>query len=169
MRNCVTGCTIISKKELISKCMPIPEDKPMMHDWWIALMIAQNGKLSFLDEPTIKYRQHGDNQLGIYGMKKYIKDFDEYREKYINLKLEQFKIYLNNEEKFEKKELVELSKKALKYLEDIKNKKYINFKNYKKFFDLYNMEYLSMRLKTFMMLNMPILGRVLYRITLTKK
>ena len=164
LRNCVTGCTIISKKELIKKYIPIPNKEPMVHDWWMALMIAQDGKLAFLDEPTIKYRQHGKNQLGIFGMKNYIQKFDEYREKYINLKIDQFKIYLENKEMFTNKKLVELSQKAVIYLNNIKTKKYINIKNYKTFFELYNMEYPIMRLKTFVMLNLPILGRVVYKI-----
>ena len=164
LRNCVTGCTILSKRTLIQKYIPIPENKIMVHDWWMALIISQTGKLVFLDEPTIKYRQHGNNQLGIYGMKNYIQDFDEYRQKYINLKLEQFNLYIENQEQFEKKELIELSKEAIKYLNDIKNKKYYNFKNYKTFFKLYNMEYLSMRLKTFAMLNIPIIGRLLFNL-----
>ena len=164
LRNCVTGCTILSKKALIPKYIPIPENKIMVHDWWMALIISQTGKLVFLDEPTIKYRQHGNNQLGIYGMKNYIQDFDEYRKKYINLKLEQFNLYIENQEQFEKKELIELSREAIKYLNDIKNKKYFNFNNYKIFFKLYNMEYLSMRLKTFAMLNIPIIGRLLFNL-----
>ncbi len=164
LRNCVTGCTIISKKELIQKYIPIPQEYPMVHDWWIALIISQQGKLSFLDEPTIKYRQHGDNQLGIYGMKNYIQDFDEYREKYINLKIAQFKIYIENEQAFEKKELIDLSKKAIQYFENIRNKKYINIRNLKTFFKLYNMEYLEMRIKTFLMMNTPIIGRIMFNI-----
>ena len=164
LRNCVTGCTIISKKELIQKYIPIPQEYPMVHDWWIALIISQQGKLSFLDEPTIKYRQHGDNQLGIYGMKNYIQDFDEYREKYINLKIAQFKIYIENEQAFEKKELIDLSKKAIQYFENIRNKKYINIRNLKTFFKLYNMEYLEMRIKTFLMINTPIIGRIMFNI-----
>ena len=164
LRNCVTGCTIISKNELIQKYIPIPQEYPMVHDWWIALIISQQGKLSFLDEPTIKYRQHGDNQLGIYGMKNYIQDFDEYREKYINLKIAQFKIYIENEQAFEKKELIDLSKKAIQYFENIRNKKYINIRNLKTFFKLYNMEYLEMRIKTFLMMNTPIIGRIMFNI-----
>ena len=163
LRNCVTGCTIFSKREFIEKYIPIPHEMPMVHDWWMALII-QTGKLVFLDEPTIKYRQHGKNQLGIYGMKNYIQDFDEYRQKYIDLKLAQFNIYIENEKFFTKRELVELSKDAIKYLNDIKNKKYFNFKNYKTFFELYNMEYLSMRLKTFLMLNLPIFGRLMFNL-----
>lgn len=164
LRNCVTGCTILSKKELINKYIPIPTKKPMVHDWWMALIISQIGKITFLDEPTIKYRQHGNNQLGIYGMKNYIQDFDEYREKYIQLKLDQFNLYVANEQFFKNKELIMLSKKAIKYLEDIRTKKYFNLKNIKTFFELYNMEFFSMRLKTYLMLNLPIWGRLLFNL-----
>lgn len=164
LRNCVTGCTILSKKELINEYIPIPTKEPMVHDWWMALIISQIGKITFLDEPTIKYRQHGNNQLGIYGMKNYIQDFDEYREKYIKLKLDQFNLYVENEQFFKNKELITLSKKAIKYLEDIRSKRYFNFKNTRTFFELYNMEFLSMRLKTYLMLNLPIVGRVLFNL-----
>ncbi len=164
LRNCVTGCTILSKKELINKYIPIPTKKPMVHDWWMALIISQIGKITFLDEPTIKYRQHGNNQLGIYGMKNYIQDFDEYREKYIQLKLDQFNLYVENEQFFKNKELITLSKNAIKYLEDIRVKRYFNFKNTRTFFELYNMEFFSMRLKTYLMLNLPIWGRLLFNL-----
>ena len=164
LRNCVTGCTILSKKELINEYIPIPTKEPMVHDWWMALIISQIGKITFLDEPTIKYRQHGNNQLGIYGMKNYIQDFDEYREKYIQLKLDQFNLYVENEQFFKNKELITLSKNAIKYLEDIRVKRYFNFKNTKTFFELYNMEFFSMRLKTYLMLNLPIVGRGLFNL-----
>ena len=164
LRNCVTGCTILSKKELINEYIPIPIKEPMVHDWWMALIISQIGKITFLDEPTIKYRQHGNNQLGIYGMKNYIQDFDEYREKYIQLKLDQFNLYVENEQFFKNKELITLSKNAIKYLEDIRVKRYFNFKNTKTFFELYNMEFFSMRLKTYLMLNLPIVGRGLFNL-----
>ncbi len=164
LRNCVTGCTILSKKELINEYIPIPTKEPMVHDWWMALIISQIGKITFLDEPTIKYRQHGNNQLGIYGMKNYIQDFDEYREKYIQLKLDQFNLYVENEQFFKNKELITLSKNAIKYLEDIRVKRYFNFKNTRTFFELYNMEFFSMRLKTYLMLNLPIVGRGLFNL-----
>ncbi|MCH3910261.1 MAG: glycosyltransferase family 2 protein [Limosilactobacillus oris] len=35
-----------------------------MHDWWLALITAAFGKVSYINEPTILYRQHGDNQVG---------------------------------------------------------------------------------------------------------
>ena len=159
----VTGCTIITKKDLINKYVPIPEKEPMVHDWWMALMIGQDGKISYLDEPTIKYRQHGNNQIGIYGMKNEINTAEEYRERYIKLKLDQFNIYIENEDKFTNKEIPNLAQKGIDYMTDIRTKKIINFKNYKTFFDLYNMEYPMMRLKTFVMLNLPIIAKITYK------
>lgn len=165
LHNCaVTGCTIITKKELIHKYVPIPEKEPMVHDWWMALMIGQDGKISFLDESTIKYRQHGNNQIGIYGMKNEIKTAEEYRNRYIQLKLDQFNVYIENEDKFTNKEIPNLAKRGTVYMTDIKQKKVINFKNYKTFFDLYNMENGMMRLKTFVMLNLPIVAKFTYKI-----
>lgn len=35
-----------------------------MHDWWIGLIIAKYGKVTYLDEPTSLYRQHANNQVG---------------------------------------------------------------------------------------------------------
>ena len=43
--NCVTGCTVLSKKEFIEKILPIPtESKYLIHDHWIGLVVALNGK-----------------------------------------------------------------------------------------------------------------------------
>ena len=35
-----------------------------MHDWFLALTAAACGKIFFLDEATIDYRQHGGNVVG---------------------------------------------------------------------------------------------------------
>lgn len=164
LHNCaVTGCTIITKKELINKYIPLPEKEPMVHDWWMALMIGQDGKISFLDEPTIKYRQHGNNQIGIYGMKNEINTAEEYRKRYIQLKLDQFNVYVENEDKFTNKEIPNLAKRGIEYMTEIRTKKVINFKKYKTFFDLYNMENPKLRLKTFVMLNLPLLAKITYK------
>ena len=35
-----------------------------MHDWWLALIASVCGKLGYLPEATIAYRQHGSNSVG---------------------------------------------------------------------------------------------------------
>ena len=34
------------------------------HDWWMALIAAAFGKIVFLPEATMDYRQHGRNEVG---------------------------------------------------------------------------------------------------------
>lgn len=65
MRNVVTGCTMMMNRELVKiSTSNIPENGIMMHDWLIAIIAAAFGKIGFVDEATIDYRQHGNNSLG---------------------------------------------------------------------------------------------------------
>lgn len=63
-QNNVTGCTVMINRALIKLVRNAPADKMLMHDWWLALAAAAFGHIGFVDKPTIKYRQHGNNQLG---------------------------------------------------------------------------------------------------------
>ena len=47
--NCVTGCTIMGKKQMLNKILPIPTNsKHLFHDHWISLVTSINGKISYL-------------------------------------------------------------------------------------------------------------------------
>lgn len=71
LQNSVTGCTMMINRALRDKMLRITNiDNTIMHDWWAALVAAQFGKTAFIDEPTILYRQHGDNSLGALGINK---------------------------------------------------------------------------------------------------
>lgn len=71
LQNSVTGCTMMINRRLRDKMLEITNiDNTIMHDWWAALIAAQFGKTAFIDEPTILYRQHGDNSLGALGVNK---------------------------------------------------------------------------------------------------
>ena len=66
IQNTITGCTIMINRKLAEKCLPIP-DGAIMHDWWIGLVASQFGKIGYLNESTIKYRQHKSNTIGAKG------------------------------------------------------------------------------------------------------
>lgn len=71
LQNSVTGCTMMVNRALRDMMLHITDiDSTIMHDWWAALVAAQFGKTAFIDEPTILYRQHGDNSLGALGINK---------------------------------------------------------------------------------------------------
>ncbi len=63
INNPVVGCTIIMNRAAKSISIPIP-DQAVMHDWWIALKVAQNGAIGWIEESTILYRQHSNNTIG---------------------------------------------------------------------------------------------------------
>jgi glycosyltransferase involved in cell wall biosynthesis len=63
VQNVVTGCTAILNRALVLKAAPIPA-AVIMHDWWISLTAATFGRISHLNEPTVRYRQHHSNDIG---------------------------------------------------------------------------------------------------------
>lgn len=63
IQNTVTGCTVMVNRALAKKCLTIPNGA-IMHDWWLGLVASQFGKIGFVMEPTMKYRQHSSNFIG---------------------------------------------------------------------------------------------------------
>ena len=63
VQNFVTGCTMMINKPLRDLIIPIPT-QAIMHDWWIALIAASFGKIAYISEPTVLYRQHQQNTVG---------------------------------------------------------------------------------------------------------
>lgn len=65
IQNVVTGCTMMVNRACIDKANAFCDSKPIiMHDWWLALVAAHFGKIAYIDEALILYRQHGDNTVG---------------------------------------------------------------------------------------------------------
>lgn len=73
INNYITGCTVGINKALLNIATPVPQ-QAFMHDWWCALCAAQTGKIGFVNEATILYRQHGRNTIGSAGMKGKLKE-----------------------------------------------------------------------------------------------
>ncbi len=63
MQNSVTGCTVLMNQKLAEIAKPIPQEA-FMHDWWIALVAKAFGKVDFLQQATVRYRQHMANEIG---------------------------------------------------------------------------------------------------------
>ena len=60
----VTGSTMAFRSAFKNLVLEIPTSLALIHDGWIALMIASVAGVSFIDEPLIKYRQHARQQIG---------------------------------------------------------------------------------------------------------
>ena len=63
LKNSYMGCCMAFRAELKCIALPIPAKVPM-HDQYIGLLAEKHGKVAFLDEPLIYYRQHGNNVTG---------------------------------------------------------------------------------------------------------
>ncbi len=162
--NCVTGCTILAKKETIDWILPLPTvSKHLIHDHWIGIMVAINGKLAYMPEKYIKYRQHGNNQIGTKKISHGFTKFEQLREWFLNVKIGVFGTYVENNDRFPK-ELQEKNKKALKYYLMLMKKKKINFRDWTTFHRLYNTEKFVYYVENFMIMNMPLLTKQAFNI-----
>jgi len=65
IKNPITGCTLMARSSIINKALPFP--KPIgMHDRWLALVAAAGKGIAYINQPTVLYRQHGENQRGTF-------------------------------------------------------------------------------------------------------
>ncbi len=75
MENKLIGCTVMVnsslRKVLQSRRLPM---HARYHDWWIALIASSFGKIGYVNESTLLYRQHGGNVVGGSGFISYLKN-----------------------------------------------------------------------------------------------
>jgi rhamnosyltransferase len=62
-RNEVTGCAMACNRALLEIALPI-SNQAVMHDWWLALCAGYIGRLAFIPDKLVKYRQHSANTIG---------------------------------------------------------------------------------------------------------
>lgn len=164
--NCVTGCTILAKKETINYILPIPtESKYCIHDHWMGIMVAINGTLAYMPEKYIKYRQHGGNVVGTEKISHKFEHLEQVRNLFLQVKIGVFRTYQKNKERFPKN-IQELNAKAYKYFNNLEKKKNFNFKGWGIFHQLYKTEKLMYYIENFIIMNMPFIGKGLFKIRL---
>lgn len=67
-QNVVTGCATLFNRRLLEIAHPIPKSA-VIHDHWIALCAVYFGQIEYIDQPLVKYRQHGNNSIGATSVK----------------------------------------------------------------------------------------------------
>lgn len=73
MENKLIGCTVMINQAVrrILQSSPLPK-RAKFHDCWLGLIAASTGKIGFIKEPTLLYRQHGSNVVGNRGFLSYV-------------------------------------------------------------------------------------------------
>lgn len=59
-----SGASILLNKSASKILMEYRPKKAVMHDAWVYMLVSAFGEWSYLDFPSIKYRQHGGNVFG---------------------------------------------------------------------------------------------------------
>lgn len=79
LQNYIVGCTCCINNTLaeLAKISQDEVKKIAMHDWWFALYAKFFGEIIYVEQPTIKYRQHDNNTLGANNnsLRRYLKLF----------------------------------------------------------------------------------------------
>lgn len=162
--NCVTGCTILAKKDTIEKIIPLPQNsKYLIHDYWIGLMVSIYGKVAYIPEKYIKYRQHGNNQVGTDKISHGFKKIEQVRKLFINVKLGVFGTYVENSARFPEK-LQKLNAQSYEYFKMLDTKKNFNFRQWKIFHKLYKTESFSYYILNFLIMNLPLIAQPLFNL-----
>ena len=79
LENCISGNTLMFKKELVEQILPIPDDISF-HDRWIAFVASTYGSIIFTDEPMTYYRRYSE-QITKKREKNYESFFDRLEKK----------------------------------------------------------------------------------------
>ena len=75
MENKLIGCTMMFNRAARDKLLDRPFPASIrMHDWWLALIGASFGRVAYLDEPVLLYRQHEKNVVGGSSRGSYLRD-----------------------------------------------------------------------------------------------
>lgn len=65
IQNFVTGCTMMMNRPMVTLMSRVGiYDKILMHDWIASILATSVGKVTFVDTPTMLYRQHAINSVG---------------------------------------------------------------------------------------------------------
>jgi len=62
-QNVVLGCSMLANAAARRAALPY-KLRDMPHDQWVAVNAARSGRIEFIDEATVSYRQHGRNYAG---------------------------------------------------------------------------------------------------------
>ncbi len=61
--NCVSGHTILMKRDLLDYALPLK--KGFFHDWWLAYVATNIGSIDFIPQSLVQYRQHDKSETNI--------------------------------------------------------------------------------------------------------
>ncbi len=71
MENKCIGCTVMVNGAIREYLKELPGEI-RVHDWWLAMICSCFGKITYINESTLQYRQHSGNMIGGSGFSTYV-------------------------------------------------------------------------------------------------
>lgn len=165
LNNYITGSTMLIRSKMLDKILPlVQESKYILHDYWSALVVSKLGKISYVNEKLVRYRQHKNNEVGSIKKSDTIKTFKELRELFVKVKLDHFENLIKREDVFEDEAVKKLNHKSLEYYKKLENVKTIYLKDILLFYKLYKYEKFWYSIQNFVILHIPGIAKVLFKI-----
>lgn len=168
------GCSQMITKEVKDKMLPFTE-AVIAHDWLAAFLANEGRGMTYIEEPLFGYRLHTNNVFGGRSLAQNLrrwkdengKTYQAYlkyrKEKVIDKAyLDGAKMCLQYTEKQERQENKKWIEQLIKYYEEIKKSKYINFHVFQYFQFLAGKNLAKKMLKEMIIFHFPIVGYLLY-------
>ncbi len=165
------GCSQIFTKEVKEKIIPFKKSV-MAHDWLAGFVASELNGIDYIDDPLFDYRLHTNNVFGGRSLSqnlnrwkeskgKSYESFLEYRNNVIDSAyLNGTKMCLDYCENEKDKEFIE---KIIKYYENLKKSKYINFHLIKYFRFLGGKNLFKKMIKEIAIFHLPILSCIMFK------
>jgi len=87
IRNFISGCCMVVRTDIALAAVPFEAN--MQHDRWISVIASAKGYIAYVDNPLVRYRQHGMNQTGV------LKDITD-KASYIQIRIKEHMKTLEN-------------------------------------------------------------------------
>ena len=165
------GCSQLFTKSVKDKMLPYTENV-MAHDWLAAFIANENKGISYIEEPLFGYRLHNTNVFGGRSLEqnlarwkdengKSYKSYLKYREENVIDKayLNGAKMCLEYAQKAQDKIFLN---KIIKYYENIKKSRFINFHIFKFFKYLGGRNLFKKMIKELIIFHFPVLGYLIF-------
>ena len=165
------GCSQLFTKSVKDKMLPYTENV-MAHDWLAAFIANENKGISYIEEPLFGYRLHNTNVFGGRSLEqnlarwkdengKSYKSYLKYREENVIDKayLNGAKMCLEYAQKAQDKIFLN---KIIKYYENIKKSRFINFHIFKFFRYLGGRNLFKKMIKELIIFHFPVLGYLIF-------
>lgn len=163
LNNYISSSTMLIKSKWINEFIPFPKkNSSIMYDYWIPLTVSQNGRIGYLDEATVRTRQHKEDIINIKQILSYPNSFEEMRNSFINYFIDHFKVFSDNVKYFSDASVRQLNRDSYEYFNKIRIITKCSFKDIKLFFKLFKCEETNDKINYLLLLHFPVIAKIYF-------